>query len=418
MQNKDIFNQLLGGELFSSKLTNFLKNNILQTTNSSAKMKGSLQTRVTPEIQKTSDLAILKRLLKNQPPTHSKLESEKNKWWTRRYKTNQTVINCCEDVLSKTNRKVFYVDTPTKTVLGNLTRSDAHSTQKSPMTRVLTTFAFLANFVLSLALSSFKLKINWAGKGRSNLEGRNGKFDSQNSLGRKTSFYSKTNYSSCGLTGSDSPAPSVVKLSVFLVLKLFLALQIVLKIGNLEDENLGGVGRSACIFFVVFLVEIVINRAKLALDVVLRLDVNYFQTRAYIREKDDLFSSFFDNSQPRSQNKKLQKQLIDNLNFMRIRGNIKKEFIVRYFTKRIKNLFHDASAPHMLRSAAPKVFTGYRNEDMMRRDAHSRQFVYFPHEVGRRLGRLKTDAIGPGRINGRNFGSGAVEENCFHSFGA
>lgn len=245
--------------------------------------------------------------------------------------------------------------------------------------------AFVLNFVFSLSLTSFELNLDRTGKGRVSPGGSREAFDSGNSLNRKSFFYSKANVSNDKLTSPEMRNPSVVKMSFFLILKLLVTFQIIFEVVSFEGMFAFGVVRSCLVLGTILLLEMIVKWAKKALDVALRLNVNFFETRAFIGEKNDFLSGLLSEERRLNQDERLRRELVDDLNRMRIGGNVKKEFILRYFSKRLKNLSHGAGASSVPSESRAKVFTAYRNEDMMRKDSHSGKFVYHSPDSGRKL---------------------------------
>jgi hypothetical protein len=101
---------------------------------------------------------------------------------------------------------------------------------------------------------------------------------------------------------------------------------------------------------------------------VLRLNINYVESRAYIKEKTDFFKNFFENKEDKNENLKLKKKLVDLLNSMRIAGNVKKEFILNYFIKNLRNISSDNDDLNLFEKKSSKILSAYRNEDLMKKE--------------------------------------------------
>lgn len=332
-----------------------------------------------PEIQKRVEVLSARRPLQN--PQIARKKTEK---LTRKYRTNSEIVNCCEALLSRPNKEVFHVDPVTNTVLGNLGRAPARLASASWAHRLLENTAFALNVLLSLLLSSFQLRIGSGSKEASGASAADKSFDKMNAFYKGTSLFSDAKFSARGLNaGYGRGTASAVRVTLGLMLKLLLAFQLVLELGS---KSGGGCCRALHLLLALGCLvwaEAALHRAKAELDRFLRLDVNFVESRAFISEKQDFLERFPDSGDQRSQAERLKLQLADELSVMRIQGNVKKEFVLGYFAKRAKSLRLAQGGGGRAREAALKVFTGYRNEDMMKRHAGSGEFVYQTRDSGR-----------------------------------
>ena len=374
-KNKDgeVFKQLLGGEIMSTKLTKYLRNTFLDEVNGKAKSNE----KITANLKK-EELKMKERILQTgtmDEIKHPEIVSKKMALWIKKYSKNLEVVRSSEEVLSNSNKKVFYIDSCTNTLLGNL---DTKGKERSKAGLLIYSFVMALNMLLSLLLSSFKVHLNWR-QSRESL----GSFDKQNTLGKESFYFSKANYSVYGLKSlGNKQQPSIIKISIFLLLKLFFAFQIILEFGSKKETNSKQVGFLFTALLATIFMEISLKSIKMKFDEVLQLNVNYVESRAYIREKQNTVKQLFRENEKENQ-KELQK-LVEELNSMRIAGNVKKNFILNYFTKNIKTLSTEMSDLEELAKKKSKVLTAYRNEDMMTKREGEFEYTSLERQEGRK----------------------------------
>lgn len=298
----------------------------------------------------------------NQP----KIVTKKMDRWLNKYSKNMDIIHTVETIMSNKNRKIIHIDNITNTFLGNIKTSKNElgwEHNESVMVKLVNTVIIFVNMLLALILSSSKFQLNMS----DNQKSLGTQFDQTNSLHKDSLLYSTSNYSIYGLKDLGMKlTPSIVKVSLFLMIKLFVAFQIIVEFKSSTGFN--KIVHLCLIFVMIVILEIILKFLKVKLDKILRLNINYVESRAYINEKRDFFKKFFDSKVEKNENVKLKKKLVDLLNSMRIAGNVKKEFILNYFIKNIKNISSDDEEYNIFDKKPSKILSAYRNEDLMKKE--------------------------------------------------
>lgn len=285
---------------------------------------------------------------------HPEIVSKKMEKWLQKYSKNLQVVRCSEEILSNQTKKIFYIDDKSQTVLGNIQTRDSGDSDSKLLDFSLCLLSVF-NMVLTLILSSFKL-------GSRTLSAKS-RFDNRNLLNKESLYYSESNYSVHGVENPENRSQTkIIRISLFLVLKLFFALKIIREFGTPENTETSPLA-SMYLFFMVIVAEILLKHLKTRIEKILKLEVNFVQTQAYIREPKHMLGLVFPEKD--KGNRKQNQRLVDEINMLRIAGNVKKDFVLNYFTKNVKNLMTDFNALDSQKKDSQKVFTGYRNEDMM-----------------------------------------------------
>jgi hypothetical protein len=301
----------------------------------------------------------------NQP----EIVSKKMNLWLKKYSKNLEIVRCSEKIFSNQKKKIFYIDNPTNTVLGNINQNNNDNFQEineGKITILIHSFLGLINMIFALLLSSFKMNLNFTSIAKNKISKSTNNFDNKNNLNKDSLYFSDSNFSIYGLKGTgNQEQATMIRISLFLLFKLFYAFKIIQIFSAKEfwiSEN-NDFLYAICYFLLIIISEISVKSIKLKFDKILKLDVNFIESRVYVKENNNFIDSLFTDKE--KGNRRTIQKLADELNIMRVGGNVKKEFILNFFTKNVKNLSGNMNELGLFDKRIPKVFTGYRNEDMM-----------------------------------------------------
>ena len=293
----------------------------------------------------------------------------------KKYSRNLKLVRESEKILSSDQKKIFHIDKETHSVLGNI-KLAAKPSKFPPWARnMFKRLLVLLNFIISVCMTSFKVRFRGVEEDTLQVNELNERVDQMfqlDDLERRVDHSQKSNL--------------FFRVSILSVLKLLFLFKFVYEVLQWQQWKQSPSFASLSYFVFTIVAEIRLKLINERLESYIGLDLNYIEREIFCNEPSSLPEILFEEAfkDPNSSSEyvnrdslgefsmnvqsigqKSKERLIHELNAMRVSSNVKKDFVMKYFTGKVRNLQKKNDILDQLEKSDSKVVTAYRNENLM-----------------------------------------------------